>query len=318
MNDGRDEEYLWDKSGVPDAELARIERLLGRYRFASASARAPWSARSARPRWILGFALVAAAVLAVAVLWRAERAGLRASYAVAGLESVERARAGDALATRAGETAVLTIASLGSVTLEPHSRLRVEDTGARVHKLFLERGALRASIFARPEEFQVDTPSGLSIDLGCEYTLAVEDDGSSRVRVETGRVAFAAAGRRVIVPAGAEMRATRRDGPSVPVRVAADAQLVAAIRRLEFAEPPEPADVRRVLDSDWREESVSIWHLFVQARSATTRREMYAVLAKLYPRPEGAREAFSDVERALAADQAALDLWRSSVERDWH
>ena len=53
-----------------------------------------------------------------------------------------------------------------------------------------------------PQVFQVGTPAGWSIDLGCEYDLAVDDGGAALLEVRTGRVAFRAAGREVIVPRG--------------------------------------------------------------------------------------------------------------------
>ena len=54
--------------------------------------------------------------------------------------------------------------------LGPDSELRA--TGK--NRLALHRGSLHAFIWARPGKFVVDTPSARALDLGCEYTINVD------------------------------------------------------------------------------------------------------------------------------------------------
>jgi hypothetical protein len=319
--DDRDR-YLWDRGGEPDREVERLERLLARHRFDARRdalpeavlaelGSAPLRARSRRMPLALAASILA---LVAAAVWLAMRdaAAERTTYEVQGLADVERAGAGESLATGPDRSARVVIGSLGSVQVEPGSRLRIEDAGERRHELFLERGAVRASIFARPGEFRIGTPAGLSIDLGCVYELRVDDEGVSHMSVELGRIAFEAAGRRIVVPAGSRSEASERGGVRVPVLEGAPDELVAAIRRLETAEEPDEADLRAIGECDLRRHSVSLWHLY---RFAPSRKVVDVLLGRLtqaYPLPEGADDA-----RLVARDAELLDRWQEEVDDDW-
>jgi hypothetical protein len=101
------------------------------------------------------------------------------------------------------------------------SELRLEEVSGDTHRLYLARGRVHATIGAdvRVRLFQVGTPSGLSVDLGCEYDLVVDDDGSTWLEVTTGGVAFSIDGREQVIPAGFRMHAPRdgRLGPPLNV-----------------------------------------------------------------------------------------------------
>ena len=71
---GHDDDYLWDRSGAVDPEVARLESLLGAYAHADMPRRATATQAPFRPhrRWRIAFA--AAAVLALCAV------GTRAWY----------------------------------------------------------------------------------------------------------------------------------------------------------------------------------------------------------------------------------------------
>lgn len=307
MNDPRqsfDEDYLWDGSGRPDAETARLERLLGTQRYRDESTRLP-------ARRVPRLALAAAAVVLVAwsatFLWRAGRDG----YAVDGLAGVARVVAGDELVTDVRTEAWLEVADLGGVTVRPGSRLRVDDREDDAHRFYLERGSIHARILARPRLFQVGTPAGLTVDLGCEYDLEVGDGGVVHLAVQTGRVAFETAGRKVLVPARAGCRADPGRGPDTPCFFDADPEFVRALRAVEFDPAPDPASVRRLIETARREDSLSLWHL-LDAPSPALREAVQAKLALLAPAPPEATR-----ERLLAGDEALREAWRRELESDW-
>lgn len=60
-----DDQYLWDRTGTPDAEVARLEDVLGRLRHLPAHADWPGLAKRSRRRWLF---LAGAAALAAAVV----------------------------------------------------------------------------------------------------------------------------------------------------------------------------------------------------------------------------------------------------------
>jgi hypothetical protein len=240
----------------------------------------------------------------------------RPGYAVSGLDGVARLAVGSWLETGAGERARLEIADtagrLGTVVLDPGARLRLDERSPERHRLFLERGGIAATILATPGVFQVDTPAGLSVDLGCVYRLEVEG-ALTRVAVSTGMVAFESHGRRVLVPAGARCRALAGRGPGVPVWAEAEA-LLERLEALEGAHDPPESEVRATLDllaerSGREGSSLSLWHLLAAA-SEPVRAAAFDRLAGLVPPParKGGRAAL-----VAGRDPELRDAWLQSM-----
>ena len=318
MTDDRSEEYLWDPGAPPDEAVRRIERLAGRWRWdPGAEPFRAEPARAARRRpallrllpWIGALAAAAALIALGARALRPEPA----SYAVEGLEGLARAGVGQRIVTGDGTSALVRVASLGDVIVHPDSRVRIEDCGRRKHALFLERGTVSASIVAEPRAFQIGTPAGLTVDLGCEYDLTVDDDKVSTLLVRLGRVSFEADGKQVIVPAGATCQALPGEGPNVPVFEDAPQDFVRAVRAIEDAPDPDPALVERVTGADdLRDASLPLWHLLRYATSPLVRERAFERLSIGYPPPAG-----FDASRLRDGDEAALLAWRKTMERDW-
>lgn len=309
MSDDETDEYLWEKRGPVDPELARLETLLGRYRLEREPFAAPEPARRFTPRRVIG---LAAGLAAAGILFWAF-GGLRSSgYRVIGVEGRELVRAGERFSTGAGAGARLEIGWLGHVDVEPNSRVAVEDCGKDAHRLFLERGSVKAKIWAQPRLFQIGTPAGNSIDLGCAYELDVADDGISRLRVTTGQVAFEFQGREIYVPAGWTCTSDPQRGPGAPVNDEASAEYRAALEAVEFAADPDPALVARVLDVG-HEGTLTLWHLMTSARTAASlRHAAFEVLAKDYWRPAWVTE-----DGVLAGDAKMRAAWLEEMKPAW-
>jgi hypothetical protein len=62
---------------------------------------------------------------------------------------------------------------------------------------------MHAFIWAPPGQFSVETVSSTAIDLGCAYTLTMDDKGVGRVEVTSGWVGFEWQGRESFIPIGA-------------------------------------------------------------------------------------------------------------------
>jgi hypothetical protein len=257
----------------------------------------------------------------------ADTAAYRAE-ALSGALELSELRAGDRLVTDAATRARLTIGGIGSVVVEPETQLRVESAEGAAdpdaeHLLYLERGTLTASIFAAPRLFQVGTPSGIAVDLGCVYTARVDDDGGTLLSVLTGQVAFEADERRVTVPSGASTRARPGSGPGTPVWDDAPAPWRAALERVdELAARREPeaglaAKLASALDSvlatERREDSLPLWHLASWSRLPEAERaRVVERLAVLVPPPEGVT-----AQACLALDAEALTAWREEFAWGW-
>src|SRR6185295_5691826 len=171
-------------------------------------------------------ALAAAAsfLLAVSGLWLARR-GPESSWEVTRLTStpsgetvagVERLRVGQWLETGRTSSVRLAIGTVGQVEAGPGTRLRLVDAGAPSHRVTLARGVLHARIWAPPGRFFVDTPSAVAVDLGCEYTLTVDETGAGLLRVSSGWVGLEHGGRESFVPRGAACASRPGHAPGTP------------------------------------------------------------------------------------------------------
>lgn len=228
---------------------------------------------------------------------------------------------GQWLETDATSRALVSVGSIGEVNLEPNSRLRLVDTSATDHRLELARGTLRALIWAPPRLFFVNTPSATAVDLGCAYTLAVDEAGNGELHVTGGYVALEAPDRESIVPAEFMCFTRPGAGPGTPFALDAPPSLKAALHRLDFpaapvplaagaltlpAGAPAPAPavlVTEILTHARPEDAITLWHLLTRV-SAAERPAVYDALAARRAPPAGVTRA-----GILAGDSAMRHAW---------
>ena len=140
-----------------------------------------------------------------------------------------------------GSRARIDVGRIGRVDVEPGSRVSLVTAGAREHRLSLDRGTIHARIWAPPRFFFVNTPSAAAIDLGCAYTLKVDDSGGGLLRVTHGWVQFEYGGREAFIPQGA-VGATRPGvGPGTPRYEDAPSGYADALEQLDFGTADEPS-----------------------------------------------------------------------------
>src|SRR5437764_12729870 len=123
---------------------------------------------------------------------------------------------GQTLVTDSASRASIMLDERGRVEVDPGSRLRLVTNGPDRKRLSLERGTIHATIWAPPGEFVVDTPSAVAVDLGCVYTLQVDDSGAALLRTTMGWVGFKLNGHESFIPAGAICQTRPRIGPGTP------------------------------------------------------------------------------------------------------
>ena len=337
MNDDR---YLWDKSGEPDPEIERLERVLGSLghrdepltlpQDAQAPEAAPGIetpaalAASSPPRrrihptppiiWQaprLAWAAVLVAVVILGVVWELRPQGWKvetlAGRPRVGAEALGRSGRigrGQWLETDAVSGARVAVGRIGVVDVGPGSRLRViADRGAE-HRLALERGRLEAYIVARPRQFVVETPSATAVDLGCVYSLEVDPAGAGTLTVVAGWVSFERDGRETFIPAGARCVTRPGLGPGTPYFTDAAPALKNALTIVDLAgaDPPDQA-LAAVLSSARKEDAFTLWHL-IERVSGADRVEVVERLATLVTPPQGVTR-----EGVLAGDPVMLERW---------
>jgi hypothetical protein len=346
------DDYLWDGSGDPDPELQKLETALGRYRH-NQSAPAFDHVAEIRPvkqrwnffnlRWSYQLGAAAAALLLSVTVFFVVRQGadrnLEPSWEVARLEGAPRVGwhslgeksgpgrlgIGQTLVTDSSSRASITLDETGRVEVDAGSRLRLVTNGPGRKRLSLERGTIHAVIWAPPGEFVVDTPSAVAVDLGCVYTLHVDDSGGGLLRTTMGWVGFKLNGRESFIPARAVCKTRPQVGPGTPYMEDAPASFRDALSKFDFESitPAERNALLGILLVDARKnDALTLWHLLSRVSDAE-RPGVYDRLAALAPPPAGVTR-----EGILRLDRAMLDAWWSSFgfgdiyvwrayERDW-
>ena len=314
---GAPNDYLWDGTGVPDEEIVRLEKALQPLRHRGSLpplpsrdtprrttrwTSAPWLAAAAALVLVVGG--VSLAMLLRTAAWSVS--SLSGAPAVEGRAVTTRARMGrgDWLVTDSASRARIAVGGIGSVEVEPNSRLQLV-ANDRVHQMALERGTIHARIWAPPKLFVVNTEAATAIDLGCAYTLHMgERDGM--LRVTSGWVGLERDGRATYVPEGAVCPVRTDRGPGTPRYEDAPSGYGESLMILDFAPAADPrraAAFDLVLATARRRDALTLWHLLTRG-SREERGRVYDRLAALVPPPDG-------VTRQLVLDgnRFALDRW---------
>ena len=323
MTKREDSSYLWDGSGMPDPEVVRLETLLSQLRHDGALAPLPvrQPRRGASTRTVaLAVAAAAAVVLIAGILWSRSEPP-RAAWSVqtiAGAPVVDgtqgkdtpaaadRLGVGEWIVTDAVSRARLSVAQIGRVDVEPNTRLQVIDVRGREHRLALAMGSIHARIWAPPRLFFVNTPSATAIDLGCEYTLQVDEQGVAVIRVSSGWVAFESGARQAYIPAGARGTTRPGMGPGTPYYDDAPSGFGEALDVLDMdrSDAQARADaLEHILSSARRRDALTLWHL-LQRGTAAERERVYDRLASLVPPPQGVSRT-----AVVGGDRRGLEQW---------
>jgi len=319
-----DDDYLWDGSGEPDAEIVRLEALLRplghkapalllpvrvRRRFAAAALQIVVAAASLV--LVAGAAWFASAVRPSG--WTVQSLAGAPSIADARIDAPSRLPVGQVLTTDGASRARIDVGSIGRVDVEPNSRLRLITSRAGEHRMSLDHGQIRALIWAPPRLFYVNTPSATAIDLGCAYTLKVDDRGWGTVRVESGWVAFEDKGQESFIPQDAMCQTRPGFGPGTPCYQDVAAEFGDALTILDFS---PTTDVRRaaaldtILAGARTKDAFTLWHLLSRG-TAEERGRVYDRMAALVPPPSGATRT-----AIVGGDSRLRDEWWERLRLD--
>src|SRR4030095_693183 len=217
------------------------------------------------------------------------------------------------LETDQNSSAQINVASIGQVQVDPNTRIRLLQTQPTEHRLELARGKMSARIWAPPRLFFVDTPSAVAADLGCAYTLIVDDSGGSLLRVTSGWVALELKDRESIVPAGAACQTRPGIGPGTPYFEDAGAEFLNALTELDFQSSKDAKSraLNHLLQTARVKDTLTLWHLLVRVEG-DERRRVFEKMTSLVELP-------SDVTREgiLKLDSDMLTKWKDKLEFYW-
>src|SRR5437773_4186661 len=262
--------------------------------------------------------------LAGAFWLRLHRTEARPSWEVARLNGAPRINSnriddtgklavGQWLETDDTSRARIDIGKVGQVEVDPNTRVRLIATQPTEHRLELGRGRMSARISAPPKLFFVNTPSAVAEDLGCAYTLEVDDAGNSLLRVTFGWVALQLKDRESLVPAGAACATRPGIGPGTPYFEDASENFRATLKKVDFESgaTDKSKSLEALLSGARVRDTITLWHLLARVEG-NDRVRVYERMAELTPPP-------ADVTRegVLALDQRMLDLWKDKLELSW-
>jgi len=326
-------DYLWDGSGDPDTDVQKLEALLCKYRhdrpapaFPAVVPKRRWAPR----QWPMRLSLAAAGAifLSIAVAgfviyerqhqppisggWNVSRVAGSPRLGRQVLSARGALKVGEAVETDNQSRANLQADGVGEIEMEPDTRLRLVTMGA-LKRISLDHGIIHAFIWSPPGLFVVDTPSATAVDLGCAYTLEVDDSGSGTVRTKLGWVGFKLDGHESFIPAGAVCATRPKVGPGTPYFEDASEDFRSALKRFDFEDsnPQKRAqDVATILANARKQDALTLWHMLSRV-DEDQRGRVYDQLAEFAPPPASVTK-----DGILRLDQAMLDQWWNSLGFD--
>ncbi len=231
------------------------------------------------------------------------------------MDQTGRLAIGEWLETDASSRAKIDVGSIGHVEIDPNTRVRLIETKPTEHRLELARGKMSAKIWAPPRLFFVDTPSAVAADMGCAYTLEVDDSGASLLHVTSGWVELQLKDRESMVPAGAACATRPGIGPGTPYWQDASPPFKAALAKLDFETNKDVEWSRGPLETVLNEarfrDTLTLWHLLYRVEGKE-RELVFERMAALSPPPRDVTR-----EAVLRLDDKTLHLWKGYLENSW-
>ncbi|HEV7799029.1 MAG TPA: FecR domain-containing protein [Pyrinomonadaceae bacterium] len=231
------------------------------------------------------------------------------------IEEKGRLAVGQWLETDGDSRAKIEVGSIGQVEIDPNTRVRLVETKATEHRLELMHGKMSARIWAPPRLFFVDTPSAVAADLGCGYTLEVDDEGSGLLHVTSGWVALKLKNRESMVPAGATCATRPGVGPGTPYFDDSSEIFREALSLVDFKpivnELGKVTALEILLVNARVRDTLSLWHLLSRV-DISDRSLVYRRMAALVPPPDGVTR-----EGVLQLNEPMLQIWKDKLETTW-
>jgi hypothetical protein len=347
------DEYLWDRSGEPDPQILGLEHVLERFRATNlvppafpVTDAAPhrsslWQAIASKV-WTPRFAAATLTLTAITIAfvlafreptprdnngWRIELAEAQSDISPdTGAPRKEAwLQIGEAFETNSASRASIAVADIGRLEVAPSSRLRLLESAGSRKRVALDHGTIQATIWAPPGEFVLDTASAVAVDLGCMYTLRVDETGSGLLRTTLGWVGFRKGDHESFIPAGAAVATYAQTGPGLPYFEDATNAFRSGVSQFDSAEEPSAqraAAMQVILREARARDALTLWHLLTRV-SESDRPIVYGRLTALVPPPPGVtRDGILHLNRTMldswwnALDLGDIGLWRH-FEQSW-
>jgi hypothetical protein len=212
-------------------------------------------------------------------------------------------KVGESLETDALSRAKIRVGSIGEVEVDQDSKVKLIKTKPDEYKLALDKGKIHATIWAPPRLFFVETPSATAVDLGCMYTLEVDESGSTLLHVTSGWVALENNGQESIIPAGAVCETHKSSGTGTPYFKSSNLKFTNTLKIFDSG-ARDIEIINTLLKSADKNDLLSLWHIIPKV-DEQSREEIFYVMKKFITIPESITK-----EKIIKTDRNTLnELW---------
>lgn len=216
--------------------------------------------------------------------------------------------AGEWLETDSRSRALLRLGLVGQVEIDSNTRIGLVTSQSNEQRFSLVRGSIFVATNTPPRVFFIETPSGVAVDLGCAYTLQVDEAGVTQLRVTSGSVAMAFRDRESYAPTGTICLAKPLVGPGTPFFENASEPFRRELERLDF-ERGGSASLNRVLAEARASDAITLWNLLRRVEG-DERSRVFDRLSNFVAAPEGTTR-----DGVLRLDDGMLNLWLRRIEQ---
>ena len=210
------------------------------------------------------------------------------------LKNQDVLQVGDWLETDESSSARLIVGTIGEVDVRAKSRVKLIQTTSSEYRLLLSQGKIKASIWAPPRSFFIETPSATAIDLGCEFILEVDNDGSSTLEVMSGWVALESNEVESFIPANAVCKTKKDYAPGTPYFNDASKEMIEALYEFDFSSKAfggsfskniQSMTLNVIFSQARKKDALSLWHILSRVEGEN-RAKTYFKLEGLVNIPE--------------------------------
>lgn len=199
------------------------------------------------------------------------------------LETTGFLKEGEELETKDSSRAVVEIEGLGTVSLEPNTKIKFLKGDSSEKRISVLYGSIHANIDAKPRTFYVETKSATAIDLGCVYNMSVDTSGDAMLYVQKGSVIWTSNGRESLVPEGKYCMSKTGIGPGTPYRENSSKELKDALLRYDFGHGGSAA-VRDILKHAKTPDAVTLINILPRVEDEN-KSKVYERLNRITPPP---------------------------------
>ena len=223
---------------------------------------------------------------------------------------------GDELETKDSSGAVIDVENLGTITLEPNTKIKFIKGDSSEKRISVNYGSIHANINAQPRTFYVDTKSATAIDLGCTYNLSVDTAGDAMLYVHKGSVILSSNNRESLVPEGEYCMSKSGIGPGTPYRGNATKEFKDALLSYDFGGGGSKA-VDVLIKHSKKTDAVTLINMLPRIEGAS-KSKVYERLRIIAPPPPEIADFYYSYDSIPYINMKDLHQWIQKLQKEIH